>query len=146
MRSLVVCLLLTAGCARVKADVKPEAQHSDDAKAQQGDNVKPLPPSSDAVQPAPAPATNTAPAAATNTATPPAASSALPRQGTPCDAHGKCAKGLTCLKYYGIAGPRGPHFSSCEIPCGPGGHCPAGQACTTIADGPGAVCRPKVNP
>lgn len=92
MRILAVIALLTAGCARVNADVKPR-----------------------------------------------------PKQGEPCDANGKCAKGLTCLKYYGIAGPRGPQMTSCEIPCRHGGACPAGQACTTIADGPGAVCRPKVN-
>ena len=66
-------------------------------------------------------------------------------QGMPC-ADGKCAAGLTCVSYYGIAGPRGPKFTSCEIPCGLAGAsqgCPSGQKCITIADGPGQVCRPQ---
>jgi hypothetical protein len=63
-------------------------------------------------------------------------------QEQPC-LQGKCAEGLKCLTYYGIAGPRGPAFSSCEIPCQePDSLCPTGQRCTTIADGPGLVCRP----
>jgi hypothetical protein len=67
---------------------------------------------------------------------------ALPGQGQPCP-HGYCAKGLTCMTYYGIAGPLGPKFSSCEIPCmGKTLDCPKGQQCVTIADGPGQVCRP----
>lgn len=62
-------------------------------------------------------------------------------QGQPC-ADGRCAAGLTCLKYYGIAGPQGPEFSSCEIPCADANaKCPDGQRCVTIADGPGQVCR-----
>jgi hypothetical protein len=60
-------------------------------------------------------------------------------QGQECPA-GKCAKGLTCVKYYGVAGTSGPQFTSCEIPCS--GGCPSGQSCTMIADGPGQVCRP----
>ena len=70
---------------------------------------------------------------------------AKPKQGEPCDANGKCARGLTCIKYYGVAGPRGPQFTSCEIRCSEGGHCPKGQTCNTIADGPGQVCRPDEN-
>jgi len=62
-------------------------------------------------------------------------------QGTPCP-DGKCAPGLSCVTYYGIAGPRGPEFTSCEITCR-GDKCPEGQMCVTIADGPGRVCRPK---
>jgi hypothetical protein len=46
------------------------------------------------------------------------------------------------VKYYGIAGARGPEFKSCEIKCaGKGAACPDGRKCTTIADGPGSVCR-----
>ncbi len=67
-------------------------------------------------------------------------SSDLPKQGAKCP-DGKCAEGLTCVEYYGVAGPSGPKFTSCEIPC-PKGNCPEGQSCTTIADGPGKVCRP----
>lgn len=68
-------------------------------------------------------------------------SASLPAQGAPC-ADGQCGKGLTCIEYYGIAGPRGPRMTSCEIPCKGGGGCPDGQQCATIADGPGQVCRP----
>ena len=63
-------------------------------------------------------------------------------QGGPCGEGEKCAPGLACRTYYGVAGPQGPKFSSCEIACIPGkSKCPSGQACMTIADGPGSVCR-----
>jgi hypothetical protein len=62
-------------------------------------------------------------------------------QGKPCSAGGTCASGLTCVKYHGVAGTRGPEMTSCEIRCPGGGGCPAGQICLTIADGPGEVCR-----
>jgi hypothetical protein len=66
------------------------------------------------------------------------------KQGEPCDAAGQCGgKPLECVKFYGIAGARGPQFTSCEIRCGENGECPKGQSCRTIADGPGQVCRPK---
>ena len=65
----------------------------------------------------------------------------LPRQAQPC-ASGRCASGLTCLEFFGIAGPSGPKFTSCEIRCGADGECAGGQKCITIADGPGEVCRP----
>ena len=73
---------------------------------------------------------------------------AKPKQGEPCDATATCARGLTCVRYYGVAGARGPQMTSCEIKCGEGteGQCPKGQACTTIADGPGQVCRAAGNP
>jgi hypothetical protein len=74
---------------------------------------------------------------------------AKPKQGEPCDDEGQCAHGLTCVRYYGVAGARGPAMTSCEIKCGGDGkkkRCPKGQSCTTIADGPGSVCRPAVNP
>jgi eight-cysteine-cluster-containing protein len=66
-------------------------------------------------------------------------------QGMPCK-DGKCAAGLSCVQYYGIAGPNGPSFTSCEIRCGLKGSCPEGQKCITIADGPGQVCRPTQQP
>jgi hypothetical protein len=69
----------------------------------------------------------------------------LPGQGQPC-ADGQCAPGLACLQYYGIAGPRGGLFTSCEIRCGATSDCPEAQQCITIADGPGQVCRPEVEP
>ncbi len=63
--------------------------------------------------------------------------------GTPCGDGGTCAPPMECVKYYGIAGARGPQFSSCEITCSEKSVCPASTTCVTIADGPGAVCRPS---
>jgi hypothetical protein len=68
----------------------------------------------------------------------------LPQQGEPCPDR-VCAESLTCVEYYGIAGPSGPLFTSCEIRCDDKGRCPCGQACITIADGPGQVCRPRLD-
>ena len=64
-------------------------------------------------------------------------------QGGDCSGQNTlCASGTVCLAYFGIAGPQGPEFKSCEIPCShPGATCPLGQSCVTIADGPGQVCR-----
>jgi hypothetical protein len=56
-----------------------------------------------------------------------------------CGPGAPCAPGQTCLEYFGIAGPRGPAFHSCEIPCADR-DCPAGLRCAVIADGPGNVC------
>lgn len=68
---------------------------------------------------------------------------ALAKQGEKCDDGATCDEGLTCVKYFGIAGPSGPEFTSCEIPCpDEKSACPDGQQCITIADGPGRVCRP----
>lgn len=65
-----------------------------------------------------------------------------PGIGENCGPNDSCAAGTECVKYYGIAGPRGPEFKTCEIRCsGKGGTCPAGKNCVTIADGPGSVCR-----
>lgn len=56
----------------------------------------------------------------------------------------QCGTGLSCESYYGIAGPSGPQFKTCEIPCSaPGAMCPLGQACVTVADGPGQVCQSR---
>jgi hypothetical protein len=65
-----------------------------------------------------------------------------PTQGEPCGAGDACASGLTCLHYYGIAGPSGPEFMTCEYPCSGNVDCPTDQVCTLIADGPGNVCQP----
>lgn len=59
---------------------------------------------------------------------------------TPCT-DGTCPAGLTPVEYYGIAGPQGPLFCSCSIPCGEDpAVCPEGTTCGTISDGPGVVC------
>jgi hypothetical protein len=55
-----------------------------------------------------------------------------------------CSEGEECISYYGIAGPRGPQFHECGIRCkqgAPNDGCADGKKCTTIADGPGPVCR-----
>lgn len=52
-----------------------------------------------------------------------------------------CAADEQCISYYGVAGPAGPKFQECGIPCQKGGECPSGKTCQTIADGPGPVCR-----
>lgn len=70
-----------------------------------------------------------------------AAQSGGPGMGEPCGADGQCATGLTCVKYYGIAGPSGPQFASCEIQCKTDEQCGDGHRCAMIADGPGHVCR-----
>jgi hypothetical protein len=70
-----------------------------------------------------------------------AAQSAGPKMGEPCDADDHCATGLACVKYYGIAGPSGPEFKSCEMKCENDKQCPDGHRCAMIADGPGHVCR-----
>ena len=72
---------------------------------------------------------------------PMAAQPAAGKQGQKCGENDACESGTTCVKYYGIAGAKGPQFTSCEIKCSSNKQCPSGQACTTIADGPGQVCR-----
>jgi eight-cysteine-cluster-containing protein len=63
-----------------------------------------------------------------------------------------CQSPQVCLEYFGIAGPNGPKFVSCEVRCDPtsltstgskkkADGCPSGTSCVTIADGPGSVCR-----
>jgi hypothetical protein len=61
--------------------------------------------------------------------------------GQDCGAGDVCANGLECVKYYGIAGARGPQFKTCEVKCDKKKACPSGTSCVTIADGPGQVCR-----
>jgi hypothetical protein len=82
-------------------------------------------------------------AVAANPGKPAVSQDLLSALGQPCSADGKCVSGSTCTTYYGIAGPAGPAFTSCEVPCNTGNQdCPAGTRCVTVADGPGAVCRP----
>jgi hypothetical protein len=84
------------------------------------------------------------PATGGGTATQPAGPGiAAEAYGAVCSDTAPCASGLSCTTYYGIAGPNGPSFQSCELKCGSDADCQAGTACVTIADGPGQVCRPK---
>ncbi len=97
-----------------------------------------------------APAQNTPPvtSGASGVETPPATGGAVTPAaeafGAPCSETTACAQGLSCTTYYGIAGPSGPSFHSCEIPCGADKpQCPGNTKCVTVADGPGQVCRPQ---
>lgn len=69
-----------------------------------------------------------------------------PTPSEPSTCNGQtCESPRRCISYYGIAGPSGPMFHACEIPCDHGienGGCPDGMRCVTIADGPGEVCQP----
>ena len=107
--------------------------------------TKPAPPPS--TEPAPAP-TNPAPAPDPAPTPPPAdpGSASPPAGGGPgiaekCGDNDACAAGLECVKYYGVAGARGPQFKSCEKRCKGDADCMAGKTCRRIADGPGEVCR-----
>jgi hypothetical protein len=98
-----------------------------------------------------APATPTAPAAPAGgeTSLPAAPPGSAERAGgtkapgieEPCGPGDRCAPGLTCVSYYGFAGPRGPQFKTCEIRCKDDSVCPKGRTCVTVSDGPGRVCR-----
>jgi len=91
----------------------------------------------------PAPPPPTDPATPPPATTPPAAPPAAPLMGQPCGQGDVCAPDLECVKFYGIAGAQGGQLTSCEKRCDAKGLCPAGLVCTTIADGPGQVCRPS---
>jgi hypothetical protein len=93
-------------------------------------------------QPAPGPGTGTT-SGTGGTPTPTPGTTEEPRGpklGEPCGAGDTCGEG-TCVSYFGIAGPRGPEFKSCEIRCDPQRACEGGRQCVTVADGPGQVCR-----
>ena len=59
-----------------------------------------------------------------------------------------CAPPTLCVTHYGYAGPSGPAFASCEIPCAGQKPCPGGTKCIIIGDAPERaltnpeVCRP----
>ncbi|HWO19663.1 MAG TPA: hypothetical protein VNO30_12840 [Kofleriaceae bacterium] len=149
LRYVAIAIALLAGCRK---EPRP-APTSGSAVAAADASTAPVPPdtapaTADAA-PAPVPpdaagAVDAAPAPADAGVRPDASGPdpGAPGQGEPCSPAGKCQTGLTCVEYFGFAGPRGPKFTSCEIRCGDGGKCPARQSCVTIADGPGQVCRP----
>jgi type IV secretory pathway VirB10-like protein len=72
--------------------------------------------------------------------TKPGSTKSGPKLHETCGANDECGEGA-CVKYYGIAGARGPEFKTCEIRCDKKTKCPAGTSCGVIADGPGQVCR-----
>jgi hypothetical protein len=90
--------------------------------------------------PAPDPAPGSGSDGSGATPAPAQGSAAGPKIGEPCAANDVCGEG-SCVTYYGIAGPRGPAFKSCEMKCDGKEGCPDGRKCITIADGPGQVCR-----
>jgi hypothetical protein len=92
--------------------------------------------------PQPAPATSTTSSPSNVEPSPAAPPAAAPGMGEKCGDNDACAEHLTCVTYYGIAGPKGPAFKSCEIKCTSEAGCPENDHCVTIADGPGQVCRP----
>jgi len=57
-----------------------------------------------------------------------------------------CSPPAQCIEYYGIAGPNGNKYASCEVKCTVDGTCPEGMRCITIADGPGRVCHTLEDP
>lgn len=57
--------------------------------------------------------------------------------GEDCSKGQQCAEGYTCISYFGIAGNE---LKSCEISCKKNIHCPIGQNCISIADGPQDIC------
>jgi hypothetical protein len=100
--------------------------------------------SSTTAPPPPPPPSNGPPPADTPPPAPPPAALDLAQLGAPCGEGGVCAAPTECVRYYGIAGAKGPELSSCEIRCaGPDAKCPEGATCVTVADGPGQVCRPR---
>jgi hypothetical protein len=143
MKALLTIVMLAAcGCPQ-------KTTSSTSAGSQEPATTETAPAPAPAPTPAPAPAPTPAPAPAPNTGTgsgstaepTPSWTKAAPGIGETCGANDACAKGLTCVSYYGIAGARGPQFKSCEIKCTGDKVCPADHKCITIADGPGQVCR-----
>ena len=94
---------------------------------------------SSATPPPPAPAPEPTP----NPAPVPPPATNTPGIGQNCGPNDLCAPPAGCVSYYGIAGAKGPQFKTCEVKCDSLGKtpCPDGKKCTTVADGPGSVCR-----
>lgn len=89
------------------------------------------------------PATSGSSGAGGSTTAPGGPGIAAEAYGAVCSDTTPCAAGLSCATYYGIAGPNGPAFQSCELKCTSDKECPSDTSCISIADGPGSVCRPK---
>ena len=122
---------------------EPAAQPAPETPpSQPPDTTTQTPPDTTQTTPPTKPPTTTPPTKPPTTTPPTPATK--PAMGKTCGDADACADGLECVKYYGIAGMRGPQFKSCEVTCGSAkkGPCPSGTKCITIADGPGMVCRP----
>jgi len=52
-----------------------------------------------------------------------------------------CASDLSCVSYYGVAGPQGPLIETCEMTCATDADCPSDRHCVDATDGPKNVCR-----
>ena len=139
-------LLLVGACGCPAKPSEPTQSQPGSAAAQPTPTT---PPATVPTTPPTAPPTTTPPAttpppgpgSGTGSGSGPAPSWAGPGIGENCGDGDKCAKGLTCVSYYGIAGARGPQFKTCEIKCTADAQCPSGTKCVTVADGPGQVCR-----
>jgi hypothetical protein len=143
-----MALAVVAACTVTNSEPAPTPQPAPaPAPAPTPEPQAPAPTPDPAPAPAPVPQTPTPPPPMPKPepapTTPAPIPGAKPGLGQACNG-GLCGDGLQCIEYYGFAGPRGPKFSSCEIPCSSKANkCPKGHHCTTIADGPGSVCRPN---
>lgn len=63
----------------------------------------------------------------------------LSKLHTDCTA-ASCPPSMQCLAWYGVSGPLGPKYMTCEIPCDPASpSCPNGLSCAGSGDGPPPV-------
>lgn len=136
MKKLCLALFLVVACKSSSSTTsQPSAQEPPPSTTEPAPAPEPT---------APPPATPPEPTTPPTNPTTPAQTGVKPGAiGETCGDKDACATGLECVKYYGIAGARGPQFKSCEARCeGPKSKCPSGTRCVTVADGPGQVCRP----
>jgi len=134
MKRIALIAVVLIGCSS-----KPAAPPPSPTPPATTEPAPPTPPPNDP-PPTPPPPTppNDPPPTPTGSGT---GSATGPGIAAKCGDGDACAAGLECVKYLGIAGPRGPQFKTCEKRCKVTGDCPTGRTCRTIADGPGQVCR-----
>lgn len=144
MRTLLPLLLLIAcGCPqKTGTEAPPQQTPAQPAQPAPSQPTPPAPAPETPTEPAPTPPAPTQGSGSGSAAEPkPNWPKQAPGIGENCGPNDTCAKGTTCVSYYGIAGARGPQFKTCEIKCTADSACPSGHKCVTIADGPGQVCR-----
>ena len=142
MKKLGLALCLVFACkssSSTTSQPSPQGPPLTEPAAAEPPPPEPTPSPSQAPDTQPAPTTPTTPATPAQTPTTPP--KLKPMIGPNCGEGDTCADGLECVKYYGIAGARGPQFKTCEQTCSAKKACPTGSKCVTIADGPGQVCR-----